>query len=412
MTADSTNNRDNNTGGALAGVKVLDLTHHVAGPYCTKLMAAFGAEVLKVECPGVGDPARGLGPFAHDDAHPEKSLLFAYLNTSKRGITLDLKSSTGRSLLERLVAESAILVENFSPRVMPALGLDYDSLQKINPALVYVSISNFGQTGPYRNYKATDIVEYALGGLMYILGSHDREPLKHALRQSQFKAGTNAATAALMAYFYKLKTGQGQRVDVSVQEAVASALRDTVSLYSYNGAIRQRQNSYTGDMPRSPMPTSDGYIVPIHFGGAVDWDATGDFLGEPDLKSEKFSTPMSRLEHAKELHETLEKAFGRWEKYELFEQANKRRGSIYGIVQSPAEVVASGQNGHRNYFAEIDHPVIGAATYPGAPLIMNGTPWKASLPAPLLGQDNQRVYCQQLGLSSAELTILRASEVV
>ena len=375
-------------------------------------MADFGAEVLKIERPGVGDPARSLGPFAQDDAHPEKSLLFAYLNTSKRGITLDLKSPTGRSLLEGLVAESDILVENFSPRVMPALGLDYESLQNINPVLVFVSISNFGQMGPYRDFRATDIVEYALGGLMYILGSHDREPLKHALRQTQFKAGTNAATAALIAYYYRLKTGQGQRVDVSVQEAVASALRDTVSLYSYNGAIRQRQNSYTGDMPKSPMPTSDGYIVPIHFGGAVDWDAAGDFLGEPDLKRQEFSTPEGRLEHAKELHETLEKAFGRWNKYELFEQANERRGSIYGVVQSPAEVVASGQYRYRNYFTEIDHPVIGPATYPGAPLIMSSTPWKTSSPAPLLGQDNQRIYCEQLGLSPAELSILRASEVV
>lgn len=160
------------------------------------------------------------------------------------------------------------------------------------------------------------------------------------------------------------------------------------------------------------MPTSDGYIVPIHFGGAVDWNATGDFLGEPDLKRKEFSTPESRLEHAKELHETLEQAFGRWTKYDLFEQANQRRGSIYGVVQSPAEVVASGQYRHRNYFAEIDHPVIGAARYPGAPFIMSGTPWNASSPAPLLGQDNQRVYCEQLGLSSAELSILRAAEVI
>ncbi|MDA0770596.1 MAG: CoA transferase [Chloroflexi bacterium] len=407
-----TSNSKNNDRRALAGVKVLDLTHHVAGPYCTKLLADFGAEVTKVERPGVGDPARGMAPFPNDEPHPDTSLLFAYLNTSKRGITLDLKSPTGRGLLERLVADADMVVENFSPRVMPGFGLDYESLQRINPELIYVSISNFGQTGPYRDYKATDIVEYALGGLMYILGSHDREPLKHALRQTQFKAGTNAATAALIAYFHRLTTGDGQHVDVSIHEAVASALRDTASLFSYIGAIRQRQNTYSGDMPRSPMPAKDGYIVPIHFGGAVDWDDPSDFLGEPDLKREDFSTPERRLEHAKELHEALERGFGRWNKYDLFQEAHKRRGSIYGVVQSPAEVVDSEQYRHRGYFTEIDHPVIGPATYPGAPFRMSGTPWEASCPAPMLGQDNQRIYREKLGLSKDELMVLRASGVV
>ncbi|MCH7728105.1 MAG: CoA transferase, partial [Planctomycetes bacterium] len=124
---------------------------------------------------------------------PENSLLFLYLNTSKRGVTLNLKSRQGRQMLQELVRDADLLVENFSPRVMPSLGLDYDSLHEVNPALVMVSISNFGQTGPYRDYKATEIVEYALGGLMYIFGAYDREPLKHALHQAQFKAGTNAA---------------------------------------------------------------------------------------------------------------------------------------------------------------------------------------------------------------------------
>ena len=236
---------------ALQGVRILDLTQHVAGPYCTKLLADFGAEVIKVERPQ-GDPARSLPPFASDEPHQERSLLFAYLNTNKKSITLDLKTATGKSLLHRLLADTDVLVENFAPRVMPSLGLDYDSLSAINPSLVMVSISNFGQTGPYRDYKAADIVHYALGGLMYIFGSADREPLKHALRQTQFKAGTNAATAALIGWYHQQFTGEGQRIDISIQECVASALRDTTSLYTYAGSTRQRQPAYTGDMPRSP----------------------------------------------------------------------------------------------------------------------------------------------------------------
>ena len=154
---------------ALEGIKVLDLTHHVAGPYSAKLMADFGAQVTKIERPRSGDPARAMPPFAGDDPHPDKSLPFLYLNTNKRSVTLDLKSDTGRALLHRMAESADIVVENFRPRSLPAMGITYESLSRDNPALVMVSISNFGQTGPYRDYEATDIVEYALSGIQYIL---------------------------------------------------------------------------------------------------------------------------------------------------------------------------------------------------------------------------------------------------
>lgn len=396
---------------ALQGIRVLDLTHHVAGPYCTKLLADFGADVIKVERPG-GDPARNLPPFANDDIHAEGSLLFAYLNTNKKSITLNLKTPTGRSLLEKLLSDTDILVENFAPRVMPSLGLDYDAVSAINPSLVMVSISNFGQTGPYRDYKAADIVHYALGGLMYIFGSADREPLKHALRQTQFKAGTNAATAALIGWYHSKFTGEGQHIDISIQECVTSALRDTTSLYTYAGSTRQRQPAYTGDMPRSPVPTQDGYIVPIHFGGAVDWDSVSDFIGAPALKDDAFVTPESRFDNAQALQEALEEGMTRWRKFDLMREAHKRRGHIYGVVHSPAEVLASEQYAARGYFADIDHPVIGEAKYPGAPFIMSETSWQAVCPAPLLGEHNAEIFCNHLGLSLDDLNLLTASGVV
>ncbi len=396
---------------ALQDIRVLDLTHHVAGPYCTKLLADFGAEVIKVERHG-GDPARSLPPFASDDPHPERSLLFAYLNTNKKSITLNLKTDSGRSLLQKILMDTDILVENFAPRVMPSIGLDYDALSAINPSLVMVSISNFGQTGPYRDYKAADIIHYALGGLMYIFGSADREPLKHALRQTQFKAGTNAATSALIGWYHRQFTGEGQHIDVSIQECVTSALRDTTSLYTYAGSTRQRQPAYTGDMPRSPVPTQDGYIVPIHFGGAVDWDGVADFIGTPALRDDAFATPESRFDNAQALQEALEGGMTRWRKFDLMREAHKRRGHIYGVVHSPAEVLASEQYAARGYFADIDHPVIGEATYPGAPFIMSETPWSAETPAPLLGGHNREVLCDRLGLSLEDLNLLTASGVV
>ena len=231
---------------ALEGIKVLDLTHHIAGPYCTKLLADFGARVTKIERPGSGDPARAMPPFAGDDPHPDKSLPFLYLNTNKRSVTLDLKSETGRQILRRLADESDLVVENFRPRTMPSLGFTYESLSATNPSLVMVSISNFGQTGPYRDYEATDIVEYALSGLQYIFGDNDREPLKHGFNQAQFKAGTDAASAALIALFHRAMSGKGQWVDISIQECVATGLRDTTSAFAYTARLQVAPSKRSG----------------------------------------------------------------------------------------------------------------------------------------------------------------------
>ena len=182
---------------ALSDIKVLDLTHHIAGPYCTKLLADYGADVLKVEKPGSGDPTRKMGPFLGDEPHPDKSSLFLHLNTSKRGITLDLKTQTGKKIFRQLVKDVDILVENFSPGVMPSLGLDYKELEKITPKLVMTSISNFGQTGPYRDFKASELIIYGMGGAMNETGMFDRYPLKKAGNVVQYqvgKAGTENPT--------------------------------------------------------------------------------------------------------------------------------------------------------------------------------------------------------------------------
>ena len=279
--------------GALQGVKVLDLTHHIAGPYCTKLLADHGADVVKVERPG-GDPARHIPPFFHDEAGPDKSLPFLYLNTSKRGVTLNLKSGRGREMLKSLARESDILVENFTPRVMPSLGLDFATLRQENPSLIMVSISSFGQTGPYRDYRATEIVAYALGGLMYVFGNHDREPLKHALNQAQFKAGTDAAAATLIALYRQRLTGEGQQIDVSVQECMASSLRDVVCSYTYAGAVRRRQPNHHGDLTRT-REVSDGYVLPNPGSTATsNWKTVVELMGAPELDDEKFNTSSAR----------------------------------------------------------------------------------------------------------------------
>ena len=395
---------------ALEGVKVLDLTHHISGPYCTKLLADFGAEVLKIERPG-GDPARRMAPFLNDEADPEKSLVFAYLNTNKQSVTLNLKSDMGIQVLKSLVEQSDVLVENFAPRVMASWGLDFEALQQINPGLVMTSISNFGQTGPYRDYKAADIVEYAMGGLMYISGAYDREPLKHAFNQAQFKAGTDAASATLMAMYHQRLTGEGQRVDVSIQEAVATGLRDVVNNFTYTGAVRRRQPNHSGDLSRI-RASADGHLTPNPgIGAGLNWDVLVEFLDLPELADDKFNTPSARLVNAEELGQIFDDYFIKQNKYERFYAAHKKR-FIFGVIQSPEEVLADPQFEARNYFVDIDHPVLGTLKYPGAPFEMSGTPWDARNPAPTLGQHNQEIIGQRLGHSPEELVQFRAMQII
>ena len=395
---------------ALEGVSVLDLTHCIAGPYCTRLLAGFGADVLKVEPPG-GERGRRMAPFFRDEPGPDASLPFAYLNSGKRSLTLNLKSGEGQDILRSLLSETDILVENFAPRVMPSLGLDYPTLKEIAPHLVMVSISNFGQTGPYRDYKATDIVEYALGGLMYIFGAYDREPLKHAFNQAQFKAGTDAASAALMALYHQRMTGQGQHVDLSIQEAVASGLRDVVNNYTYTGAIRRRQPNHSGDMQRI-RATADGFLLPNPgLGSGLNWDSYVEFLGLPELDDDRFRTPSARLINAEELGRILDEYFIRQDKYEMFYGSHERR-FIFGIIQSPEEALNDPQFAHRGYFEEVMHPEMGNLKFPGAPFIMESTPWQTGGAAPSAGQDSAEVLGGRLGFSAYHQTQLRAQGIV
>ena len=182
--------------GPLAGVRVLDLTRQIAGPYCTKLLADYGADVVKIAQPGLGDPSRHTTPFFHDDPNPEGSLHFLYLNTNKRSITLDLKSEQGRQAFLDLARDADVVVENFQPGTIDELGIGWDTLYALNPRLILTSISNFGQTGPYRDLPAGELVEYAMIGMMAVSGREDLSPLKHGLSQAQYGGGAYAMARA------------------------------------------------------------------------------------------------------------------------------------------------------------------------------------------------------------------------
>ena len=249
---------------ALDDVLVLDLTHYIAGPYCTKLLADYGARVIKIERPDGGDPCRRLGPFPDDVPHPEKSGLFLHLNTNKESVTLNLKLLRGRQLFMRLVAKADVVVENFHPRVMPALGLDYPDLRPVNTRLLMTSVSNFGQTGPYRDWRAQDLTLYGMGGEMYTSGTTGREPLKQAHNLTLYQGGAVAATATMVGLMGVRRHGVGQHIDVSLFETQAGSIdRRMTSLvaYQYTG-----DNPGTGDarpvgiLPAGIFRCQDGYV--------------------------------------------------------------------------------------------------------------------------------------------------------
>jgi len=382
---------------ALKNVRVLDLTHYISGPYCTKLLGDFGADVIKIENPLVGDPCRKMPPFDEANPNSNDSLLFQYLNTNKKSVELDLKSDLGHLAAEKLVRDSDILVENFRPGTLASYGLSESKLRTLNPNLVVVSISNFGQTGPYRNFEATDLVFYALGGLMFIFGSINKSPLKHAFHQAQFKAGTNAASAALMAFYEMINSGTGQKVDISIQESMAAAVRDTTTSYAASGIVRTRQTLMNGELPRAPIQVKDGYIVPITF-GSTDWNKTANLLGDESLADPKFQTPEGRRMHAEEFENLVKAAFIRRGKHELFYGAHSHRELVYGLVQDAADLIENPQYQHDQYFQSIGNSGSDTPKFPGRPFKLSKTPWNIQTTAPALGQHTEEILFNKLNL--------------
>lgn len=394
---------------ALSDVKVLDLTHYIAGPYCTKLLADYGAEVIKIEWPQGGDPARKMGPFPDDQPHPEKAGLFLYLNTNKKGITLNLKTETGKRIFKDLVKDVDIVVENFEPRVMPSLGLDYDTISEINPRLVMTSISNFGQTGPYRDYKASELILFGMGSEMYATGLPDRKPVMIQPYANLVLAGSAAAAGTLGGFYASRYQEVGQHIDMAIVEALSTGTtRRGVNLlaYQYTGLINPRLPSIDVGYPLGAHPCREGFLE--IFGGWTYWMRISKMLGEPDwLKDPKWHGPTSQADP--QLKEEFEAQFLLW----LMERTHveaAEEGQKVGVPAVPVYTMEDVANdvhfNERGAFVEIDHPVAGKFKYFGRPFIMSETPWQLRRPAPTLGQHNAEVY-GQLGYSAEDLVRLR-----
>jgi crotonobetainyl-CoA:carnitine CoA-transferase CaiB-like acyl-CoA transferase len=394
--------------GVLDGVKVLDLSEDIAGSFCARLLADYGADVLKLE-PASGVALRRMGPFFGDDPHPEKSLLFLVMNLNKKGATLNLDNSTGQAILKELAQHVDVVVETFRPGYLPSLGLGYEDLAQINPGLVMASITPFGQEGPYSQYQGEEIVNYAMGMIMSISGLQDREPLKHGGFQAQYEGGLNGAAATAMALFMQENTGQGQHVDVSVTECVASTMLATQTMYAFTGGSQARQRP-SGSMFGHPMPCADGWII-VQTGGGASWDDISGFFEAPEMLEPRFSDQVQRAQSGEELDQIVMKSIEDRSKWDLFPKAAQAR-MLFGLVQTPSELADCSQLESREFYREIEHPVIGKIKVPAVLFNLSLTPYALRAPAPTLGQHNQEIYVDGLGYTQQEMCRLRQLGVI
>lgn len=394
--------------GLLSNLRVLDLGQGVSGPFCARLLADQGAEVIKIE-PREGDPARRTGPFAGDEPHHEKSIRFLYLNTNKRSVTLDISKPAGRSLLHSLVRWADVLVENFEPRLRSSLGLDDQSLMEVNPKLVVMSISSFGSSGPYSDWKATDLVTSAISGLMYHSGDADKEPLRSALSQSLYVAGINGASATLVALYHRLNSNVGGRVDVSVAECMTAHLVQASASYAYTGGLRGRRPAHGAPLEEL-MPCQDGHAV-VSAQGSRPFSAVADLLGIEELKGPAFATAEGRIMQGEALEQLILQGLARWKKNDLFHAANKQ-GLVFGMAQGPDDLYRCPHLSERQFFERVHHPFAGDAEYPCELVRLSEEPFRTRRAAPLLGEHNSEVYQGIVGLREDEMVQLRNSAVI
>ena len=398
---------------ALSGLKVVEYSHFISGPYCAKLLADLGAEVVKIEDPGAGDRSRAVGPYVNNEPHPEGSGLFAYLNTNKLGITLDVKSSTGRKVLHHLLEKADIFVENNPPHMMKKWGLAYEDLRKINPKLIMTSITAFGQTGPYRDYKGCDLITYhssLSGNTTPRFAEPDQPPLKTAGRMTEFYAGQNGAMTSMGAVLARRKTGRGQQIDISAQECFINNLWAAFPAYFFSGDTVTRRG-VTAFAPIAVLPVKDGYVS-FQFSSEAQWESLVKLMGNPEwAENELFKDQWARGENWDALKYFMMDWLEDKTKQSFFHQAQGVRCPV-GPVNTMEEVVNCEHLKARNFFEDIEISNAGKAKAPSAPYKFSETPRVIDRPAPLLGQHNEEIYCGRLGYEKDDLTMMRGAGII
>ena len=402
-------------GAALNHLRVLDLSDE-KGVYCGKLFADLGADVILVERPG-GSSMRDIPPFVNNIKNSERSISFAYHNTNKRSITLNIESATGKDLYFKLAKTADIIIYSFTPSDIKKLDIGYEKLKDINPSIILTSITPFGLTGPYRNYKGADIVAWATGGMMNQTGDSDDTPVVGPGWQSYYMASVYAAIGTMIALYCRFATGQGQEVDVSLQECIASLLEGTNPIYVYEGKITRRIGSqHPLAYPSRIFQCKDGYWVtnlnnaPL-WRNLVEW-VTSDGVGMEELtKPEYESLDIRRLDENDKIITPLLNKWGMMhKKTEIFKEGQKRRLPV-GPAMSIDEVYDDPHLKSRNFFVEAKHPYMGVMEYPGAPYKFSETSWRINSAAPLIGENNAEIY-QELGITKEMMEEMKKDKVI
>ena len=433
-------NRQNEERKALDDIRVLDL----AGPsglYCTKLLADIGADVIRIE-PPEGDPLRRIGPFYHDEPHPEKSLFHFHFNTNKRSITLNLENENGRKILKDLIKKADILVETFAPGYLDSLRLAYSVLKEINPRLILVSITGFGQTGPYRDYKASDLISLAMSGLLYTMGFPEDPPTTLGASQGYHMASANATIGALIALLNRDVTGEGQWVDIPLQGTNLRMSEMAPYTYWLVKANRKRSGLEYYRGLRDMFSCKDGRVICSALGGGgaekmLEWMESegmaadlrdekyakviqimisGSPYGKGNQQNVRFDTAAASLsdfpEEVRHIEEVWEGFLMTHTREELFVGAQERGVRLMPVNDAKSVVEDIGLKS-RNYFVEVEHPELGGSIkYPGPPYRLSETPWRLSKRAPLIGEHNREIYEQELGISRQQLAVLKGENVI
>jgi crotonobetainyl-CoA:carnitine CoA-transferase CaiB-like acyl-CoA transferase len=382
-------------------------------------MGDLGAEVIKIE-PPEGDDVRRLGPFCDDIADVNRSLYWHAMNTSKRAITLNLHSEPGRALLQRVLPTTDIVLESFAPGTLEGWGIGFMTLQQQYPHLILTSVTPFGQTGPYRDYRATDLEVLALGGFLATCGESDRAPLRISLPQSNLFASVSAFIGTMLAYYHRLRGGPGQHVDVSMQECATNLHYAQLNWHTY-GIITPRLGStlWFGNYIPITFPCRDGYVQAIPI---LSWPTLLPWMVEHGMAGD-LTTPawqerlqtlatvwtQEQVDHASEVVAAF---LARFTKKTLYEEAVQRRIMLYP-VQTVRDCLEDRQLQARAYFVQVQSPALPRPLlYPGAPFRLSVTPWQIQGPAPRLGEHNAAIYGDVLGLSAAECHALQQEGVI
>ena len=393
--------------GPLKGIRVLDLTRILAGPYAAMILRDLGAEVIKIEQPVVGDEARGIGPFKNDF-----SLYFMSINRGKKSLTLNLKSQSGKEIFVDLVKQSDVLVENFRPGAMKRLGLDYETLKKHRPSLLYAACSGFGQTGPYAGRGAYDMIIQGMGGIISITGEPDRPPVRVGTSISDLTAALFTAIGILSALRHRDQTGEGQLIDVGMLDCQVAILENALVRYLSTGEVPQplgrRHPTIT---PFEAFESADGYVV-IAMGNNVLWKKFCDHVNQPELvDDERFCTNALRTEHHDELFPILAEIM-RQRSTDQWVTALEEIGVPCGPVNTVDKVATDPQVLAREMIVEVEHEVTGTVGIPGIPIKLSETPGRVDAPAPNLGEHTEEILTGLLGLGSDEVDRLKQQGVV